>query len=62
MPNWSRPATVAELSSPPSHPVTWLIVLHNGKEYEAEGQTAFIAAASIGVLLSEVSEIGRKDE
>jgi hypothetical protein len=53
---------VTELGSPPSHPVTWVLVLKDGREYECTGQTAVVAAASIGVLLSEVSEIGRKDE
>jgi hypothetical protein len=52
---------VTELGSPPSHPVEWKITLKNGVKFYATGQTAFVAAASIGVLLSEVSEIGRKD-
>jgi hypothetical protein len=53
-----------ELSSPPSHPVTWVIVLKDklrSLRFECTGQTAFVAAASIGVLLSEVSDIRRKD-
>lgn len=52
---------MTELGSPPSHPVKWVLVLKDGREYECTGQTAVVAAASIGVLLSEVKEIGRKD-
>ena len=46
-----------ELGSPPSSPVRWVIRLKNGPVKEGFGQTAFVACASIGVLLSEVASI-----
>lgn len=52
---------MVDLSSPPSHPVVWVIKLKDGSTASAKGQTAFVACASIGVLLSEVEWISPKE-
>lgn len=43
--------------APPSTRVQWVIVTKNGETRRGYGQTAFVAAASVGVLLSEVRDI-----
>lgn len=43
--------------TPPSTSVQWVIVTKNGETHRGYGQTAYVAAASVGVLLSDVQKI-----
>ncbi len=45
-----------ELASPPGRVVVWIFKV-NGEEREGAGKTAFEAAAKLGLLLSQCSDV-----